>query len=128
MIRSRVLSGLGVGVVSLVFAACGGSSDSGTPTSTPDNTPADVTIQVQSDPTDAGKFVPNPATAKVGNVVKWSFEDDQSPHTVTSDDTTSFDSGSKAKGEVFTHKFDKAGTFAFHCTLHANMKGSIAVS
>ena len=128
MIRSRVLSGLGMGVLALTLAACGGSSDSsGTPASTPDNTAADVTIQVQSDPTNVGKYTPNPATAKVGNVVKWSFEDDQSPHTVTADDS-SFDSTSKAKGEVFTHKFDKAGTYAYHCSLHANMKGTITVS
>ena len=129
MIRSRVLSGLGMGVLALTFAACGGSSDSsGTPASTPDNTPADVTIQVQSDATNVGKYSPNPSTAKVGNVVKWTFDDDQSPHTVTSDDGTTFDSTSKAKGEVFTHKFDKAGTYAYHCSLHANMKGSITVS
>jgi plastocyanin len=92
-----------------------------------DNTPADVTIAVQADSTNVGKYVPDPATAKVGNTVKWTFDDDQNPHTVTADDG-SFDSGSKSKGDTFVHKFDKAGTFAYHCTLHANMKGKITVS
>ena len=132
MIRSRVLSGLGVGVLTLAFAACGGSSDnsggSGGSSSAPaDNTPAAVTIAVQSDPTNVGKFSPSPATAKVGDTVKWSFEDDQNQHTATAEDG-SFDSSTKGKGESFTHKFDKAGTYAYRCTLHANMKGTITVS
>jgi plastocyanin len=117
-----------MGVVALGFAACGGSSDTGgTPASTPDNTPADVTISAAADATNGGKYVPTPATAKVGNTVKWTFDDDQSQHTVTADDS-SFDSGTKGKGDTYLHKFDKAGTFAYHCTLHANMKGTITVS
>jgi plastocyanin len=117
-----------VGVLALAFAACGGSTDTGGSSSTPsDNTPAAVTIHVASDPTNVGKFDPSTATAKVGDTVKWSFEDDASPHTVTADDS-SFDSGQKSKGDTFTFKFAKAGTFTYHCTLHANMKGTITVS
>jgi len=132
MIRSKALSGLGVGVLALAFAACGGSSDTGSGGSTggsspADNTPAAVTIAVQADPTNVGKYSPTPATAKVGDTVKWSWEDDSSQHTVTADDS-SFDSSTKGKGETFTYKFTKAGTFAYHCSLHANMKGSITVS
>jgi plastocyanin len=131
MIRSKALSGLGVGALALAFAACGGSSDNSggtTDNSSPaDNTPAAVTIAVQSDPTNVGKFSPTPASAKVGDTVKWSFDDDQNQHTATAEDG-SFDSGNKGKGESFTFKFTKAGTFAYHCTLHANMKGSITVS
>lgn len=129
MIRSKVLTGLGAGVLALAFAACGGSSDSGGgSSSTPaDNTAAAVTIKVVADPTNVGKYDPTPATAKVGDTVKWSFEDDASPHTVTAEDA-SFDSQQKSKGDTFTFKFAKAGTFAYHCTLHANMKGTITVS
>ena len=131
MIRSRVLSGLGVGALALGFAACGGSADTGGgggSSSTPaDNTPAAVTISVKADATNVGAYSPTPATAKVGDTVKWSFDDDQNQHTVTAEDG-SFDSTTKGKGDSFTHKFDKAGTYAYHCTLHANMKGSITVS
>jgi plastocyanin len=110
------------------LAACGGSSDTGGGGTTPtDNTPAAVTIKVSADPTNVGKYDPTPATAKVGDTVKWTFDDDASPHTVTAEDG-SFDSQQKSKGDTFTFKFDKAGTFAYHCTLHANMKGSITVS
>ena len=133
MIRSKALSGFGVGVLALAFAACGGSTDTsgggtGSSSSSTDNTPAAVTISVQSDPTNVGKYSPTPATAKVGDTVKWTFDDDASQHTVTSDDGSSFDSSTHGKGESFTHKFDKAGTFTYHCSLHANMKGSITIS
>ena len=131
MIRSKVLSGLGVGVLAMAFAACGGSSDNsgggGGGSSPADNTPAAVTISVQSDPTNVGKFSPNPASAKVGDTVKWTFDDDSNQHTVTAVDG-SFDSGTHGKGDSFTHRFDKAGTFQYHCTLHANMTASITVS
>lgn len=129
MIRSKVLSGLGAGILALALAACGGSSDTGGgSSSTPaDNTPAAVSIKVVSDPTNVGKFDPTPTTVKVGDTVKWSFDDDSSPHTVTADDG-SFDSQQKSKGDTFTFKFDKAGTFAYHCTLHANMKGTLSVA
>ena len=129
MIHSRLLSGLGVGLLALSLAACGGSSSNTTTgDQTPaDNTPVAVTIKVVSDPTTVGKFDPTPAAAKVGDTVKWSFEDANSQHTVTADDQ-SFDSSTKSAGESFTHKFDKAGTFSYRCTLHADMKGSITVS
>jgi plastocyanin len=132
MIRSKALSGFGMGVVALAFAACGGSSDSGSGGGTggaspADNTPAAVTISVQADPTNVGKYSPTPAAAKVGDTVKWTFDDDASQHTVTADDS-SFDSSTHGKGETFTFKFTKAGTFAYHCSLHANMKGSITIS
>ena len=60
MIRSKALSGFGVGVLALAFAACGGSSDTGSGGSTggsspADNTPAAGTIAVQADPTNAGQ-------------------------------------------------------------------------
>lgn len=129
MIRSKVLSGVGAGVLALAFAACGSSDTSGgSSSSTPaDATPAAVTIHVVPDPTNVGKYDPSSTTAKIGDTVKWTFEDDSSPHTVTAEDG-SFDSSQKSKGDTFTFKFGKAGTFTYHCTLHANMKGSITVS
>lgn len=130
--RSKVLSALGVGTMALALAACGSSSDNsggsgGGGGNSTDNTPAAVTISVQADPTNVGKYTPATATAKVGDTIKWTFDDDASPHTVTADDN-SFDSSQKQKGDTFTHKFDKAGTYAYHCSLHANMKGTITVS
>lgn len=132
MIRSKVLSGLGMGILAVAFAACGGSSTDnstggGGGSSPADNTPAAATVNVVADPTNVGKFDPATTTVKVGDTVKWTFSDDANPHTVTADDS-SFDSSQKQKGDTFTFKFDKAGTFAYHCTLHANMKAQVTVS
>jgi plastocyanin len=122
--------------MALALAACGSSSSSsssgggGGGNSSP-LPPAAVTISV--DPTAAtGKYTPDTASAKVGDVVQWNFNDDQNgPHTVTSDDGTTFDSQSKNitgnKGDKFQVTFTKAGTYKYHCTFHADMVATITV-
>ncbi len=85
-----------------------------------------TTVMVVADPTNIGKFDPASLTVKVGDTVKWDFEDDNASHTATAGDG-SFDSGSKAKGESFTFKFGKSGSFAYSCTIHPQMQASITV-
>jgi plastocyanin len=46
---------------------------------------------------------------------------------VTADDG-SFDSGSLATDATFSQTFDAAGTFAYHCTIHPSMTGTITVA
>jgi plastocyanin len=82
---------------------------------------------------------PNPIEAKVGQTVKWT-NDDSAFHTVTSgligaaDAGKMFDSGLAgptaltAKGKTFEHKFDAAGEFDYHCTLHPAMTGKVIVT
>ncbi len=85
-------------------------------------------IKVEFDATNAGKYTPASDNVKVGATVKWTITDNQNaPHTVTAEDS-SFDSGSKNTGETFSFTFTKAGTFAYHCTFHANMTGKITVT
>ena len=84
-------------------------------------------------------YSPNPIQAKVGQEVKWT-NDDSAMHTVTSgtigtaDAGKLFDSGLQgpsaltAKGKTFEHKFDTAGEFPYHCTLHPAMVGKVVVS
>lgn len=38
-----------------------------------------------------------------------------------------FDSGLLAAGRRFAHTFDRAGTFAYLCVLHPQMRGSVIV-
>ncbi|HXA41351.1 MAG TPA: cupredoxin domain-containing protein [Candidatus Solibacter sp.] len=130
----RLLGGLGVAVTVVAMAACGSSSstDNGGGTGGSPLPAAAVTIAVEYDAANAGKYVPTPTSAKVGDVVQWSFNDDQNgPHTVTSDDGSTFDSQAKGvagnKGDKFQFTFTKAGTYAYHCTYHANMHGTITV-
>lgn len=90
---------------------------------------AAITIKVEFDATNSGKYTPSSAGVKVGDTVKWVITDTQNaPHTVTSDDGSTFDSGSKNTNETFSFTFTKAGTYSYHCTFHANMLGKITVS
>jgi plastocyanin len=70
-------------------------------------------------------FAPPTISAKVGDAVTWTNQDSV-PHTVTFDDK-SVDSGNMAQGATFNHTFDKAGTFAYHCSIHPQMTGTVTV-
>ena len=48
------------------------------------------------------------------------------PHTVTANDG-SFDSGNMNPGGTFTHTFTEAGSFAYICTYHHWMHGTVTV-
>jgi plastocyanin len=102
-------------------------------TSAPSGTGASVNIKVEFDPTNSGKYTPSSVSVRVGDTVKWSFVDNQNnPHTVTSDDGSTFDSQAKGvtgnPGDNFSFTFSKAGTYAYHCIFHANMTGKVTVS
>ena len=72
-------------------------------------------------------FAFNPATIKIakGTTVIWA-QKDSVQHTVTSDDGV-FDSPLLSKGETYSHTFNEAGTFEYHCTPHSSMKGKVIV-
>jgi plastocyanin len=61
----------------------------------------------------------------VGTTVTWINQDD-APHTVTADDG-SFDSGRLDQGQSFSHTFDEAGAFVYHCDFHPDMTATIVV-
>src|SRR5712691_9117396 len=66
------------------------------------------------------------ARVPVGGTITWSNQGSQG-HTVTASDG-SFDSGIVAPGASATIEFDTPGTFAYICTLHPWMKGTVVVS
>jgi plastocyanin len=53
--------------------------------------------------------------------------DDSAEHTVTSDESGIFDVQVDGKQQATFNAPDKPGTYAFHCTYHSNMKGSLVV-
>ncbi len=109
-------------VIPLALAACGGSSgDSGDT-----NVQVESTVQVVADPATVGKYDPNPVSVSVGKGIEWIFKDKDNLHTVTADDN-SFNSELLGDGKSWKHKFTKAGTFKYHCTIHDKMVGSITV-
>ncbi len=72
------------------------------------------------------KFSPSSVTVKKGTTVTWTQEDGTS-HTVTVDRGDGPDSPVLKKGETYSYKFEKAGTYKYHCTPHPNMKGTVVV-
>lgn len=71
------------------------------------------------------QFTAATLTIAVGTTIEWKNEDPV-PHTVTADDT-SFDSGMIENGQVWRYTFTRPGTYAFHCTPHPFMQGTVVV-
>jgi plastocyanin len=71
------------------------------------------------------KYDPASITIKVGTTVTWTNNDTAS-HTVTADDG-SWTSDNLANGATYSHTFDKAGTYPYHCNFHSGMKATIIV-
>jgi plastocyanin len=86
-------------------ATCGGSG--GTPVAA-----ADI------------KFNPNSVTVAPGGTVTWT-NGDQVPHTVTF--TSGPDCGQFAGGATVSATFPAAGTYAYKCTIHSSMTGTVVV-
>lgn len=75
------------------------------------------------------KFEPKVLTVPPGTTVEW--VNDGGRHSVEADNG-SFKSDVLKQGDKFEHKFDKAGTFAYHCEFHGekggkDMAGTIVV-
>ncbi|HET7677146.1 MAG TPA: cupredoxin family copper-binding protein [Candidatus Limnocylindrales bacterium] len=71
-------------------------------------------------------YDPPTQSATVGDVVSWR-NDDGVTHTATADDA-SWDTGNIAAGGTGQVTFTAAGTFAYHCTIHPAMTGTLVVS
>jgi plastocyanin len=127
-----------VAVSAVTLAACGGGGTNGG-TATSDTgctvkgnstvavTPA-VVSNIVPDPNTVGRFTPNNMTVKVGQSIEWDWQDPNVAHTVTSDDTSTFDSCLQNKGYKFVVTFNQAGKIPYHCTIHPLMIGTITVT
>lgn len=128
-----LVTAAGTVVVMATLAACGGGGggDQGGNTCTPkggaSTGTATQTVQVVSDPNTVGAYQPKTLTLKKGDTVEWDWTDQGVSHTVTAEDS-SFDSGLCAAGTKFFVTFNNAGTFNYHCTIHAQMVATITVS
>ena len=71
-------------------------------------------------------FVPEKVTARVGQTVRWTNEDDVE-HTVKAKKGADFESKSISKGETYEAKLTKAGTIDYVCTIHPSQRGTINV-
>lgn len=73
---------------------------------------------------DGTRFIPETITVKEGDRVVW-VNKDPFPHTATADGV--FDSGSVAPGHSWTYVARNPGDFAYVCTFHPGMKGTLVV-
>lgn len=72
-------------------------------------------------------FVPETIVIPVGTTVVWTNRESGINHTSTADDG-SWDSGVLTPGQSFSHTFESAGTFPYHCAIHPQMHGTVMVS
>jgi plastocyanin len=117
-----------IAIAGLLFCVvgCGSSSPTSPSTSTSPQGPGiDFTININGDK-GGQSYAPSPLTMRVGQVVNW-HNLDSIEHTATLDGM--FDSGKIAAFSAHDNAvtMSKAGTFTYHCTIHAGMIGTIVV-
>lgn len=113
--RSKFAGFGAVLVLALVVAACSSSKDS---TSAP---PQQVSVAITG-----FKFLPDTVTVPKGSTVTWT-NNDTPAHTVTSDNGSELASGNVAKSGTFAHQFMTAGTYTYHCAIHATMPHAVVI-
>lgn len=104
--------------ITLAVAACSSSSAPAPAASSAGSAGNAVTIANFA-------FGPSSLTVAVGTTVTWT-NSDSTGHTVTADDG-SFKSDTLATSATFKQTFATAGTFAYHCSIHTSMTGTITV-
>jgi plastocyanin len=112
-----------VSVAALLFlggAACGGGGDDKDkpkPT-TPGGAAPAATVNAEGT-----TWNPDEVTVKVGEVVAWKI-DGSIVHDLKGDEGVNHKAGSNFTA---THAYDKPGTYAYQCTIHAGMNGTVTV-
>ena len=123
---TRLTTSLFIVMTLIAVAACSGSGGSVAPSAATSQAPAapagDATAVTIKD----FQFTPATTSAPTGSKVTWT-NNDTTAHTVTFDDGSA-DSGNLAPAATFDQTFTTAGTFAYHCTIHSQMKGTVTVT
>jgi plastocyanin len=118
-----------------VVTACGSSSSGTASSGTASTPPAATAAAGGTAAATSGSTITiknfafgSPLTVKPGEKITV-VNDDSAPHTVTSDDGTSFNAPADANGGTGTFTAPtKAGTYPYHCTVHPYMHGTLIVS
>lgn len=119
-----------IAVAAVAGGACAGDQTEAAPkTQAPPKSQA--ASKTQAAPTtpavtiDTFRFQPDPLTVERGQQVTWT-NNDAIAHTVTHDGGA-FDLQLADKGTTASHTFAEAGTFAYTCTRHPGMAGTVIV-
>ena len=111
--------------------ACSGSNSSTPSAPSPSPAPnpggASSPVAIPSGASVLGNraYAPDDVTVAVGATVTWTNSDSVA-HTSTAD-AGAWNSGTVAPGGQFSRVFETAGTFAYHCTIHPGMVGTVVV-
>ena len=108
-----------ISIIALVAAGCGGSTTM--VANSCGSSGANANINTSS----SNSFSPGSATIAHGQSVCWQNSSSVA-HTVTSDNAV-FDSDLPV-GQIFVRSFTTAGSFPYHCKIHAGMTGTITVN
>ena len=84
-------------------------------------TPAAQNVSIQST-----GFQPATVTVVLGTKILWTNMD-VADHTVTSDDGTSFNSGTISPNGTYTFTTVALGSYTYHCSLHPALVGTLQV-
>jgi plastocyanin len=71
-------------------------------------------------------YSPVTVTVATGTTVKWTNRDDI-PHTVVSEDKTTFKSKALDTDDSFSYTFTKPGTYTYFCSIHPKMTAKVVV-
>ncbi len=114
MTRSLILGTASVLAALAMLGACGDDDGGGSDATGPNQ----VTIEDFS-------FQPERIEVDAGTEVTWTNEDDFA-HTVTARDDA-FESGELEGGDQFRQTFDEPSEFAYFCSIHNSMTGTVIV-
>jgi len=97
-------------------------------------TPVTFTATASAAPTAVGvannSFSPATAIVQVGGTVTWTWNSGTTSHNVTYSSgpgTLPSNSPTQAGGTTFSTTFTNVGTYAYHCTIHLGMEGTVKV-
>lgn len=135
----RALYAVAMVVVAFGLAACGGGGDTAATETT-----SESTAESDSEPSGGNAAVPSgdavrspkveianfaydpdPVTVEEGGKVVW-INRDSAPHTATAEDG-SFDTGTLEEGKLKSETFKEPGTYAYVCSIHPQMHGTVEV-
>lgn len=102
-----------------VLPACSSGSKPSTSGSTGGSSSSGAQVSISN-----FAFSPSSVTVKVGESVTWT-NNDSPTHTVVGDGGIS--SGDLVNGATYSKTFDTAGTFAYKCSIHPTMTGTVVV-
>jgi plastocyanin len=114
ILGAALIGTLASGVQTKLLASAGGVSDV-------------IIGRGAADPHNPQPYAPAALTAKAGAPITW-VNRDTVTHSVTSQPSGLFNSGSLSAGGIFTFTFARAGVYDYYCTVHPWMKGSVTVT